>query len=223
VNLLVAGSIALDSLEGPFGSVTGELGGSALYFALAASLIRPVQVVAPVGRETLEAVKRSIGDRPIDIARVSVLDVPTYRWTARQESGGNLDLGSLDGIYDLWEPDLAEGLEGWAFVGSMRPDRQLQAAQALRDSAELLAGDSMRSYVGSHRSEAERVLGACGWFCANREELVALGATRMNRSGSAGPGAWMGWSRRPAPTAARCGPTPARPTCAHCRATRWWT
>jgi sugar/nucleoside kinase (ribokinase family) len=175
VNLLVAGSIALDSLEGPFGSVTGELGGSALYFALAASLIRPVQVVAPVGRETLEAVKRSIGDRPIDIARVSVLDVPTYRWTARQESGGNLDLGSLDGIYDLWEPDLAEGLEGWAFVGSMRPDRQLQAAQALRDSAELLAGDSMRSYVGSHRSEAERVLGACGWFCANREELVALG------------------------------------------------
>jgi len=33
VRLLVAGSIALDTLEGPFGRVTGELGGSALYFA----------------------------------------------------------------------------------------------------------------------------------------------------------------------------------------------
>jgi sugar/nucleoside kinase (ribokinase family) len=175
VNLLVAGSIALDSLEGPFGSVTGELGGSALYFSLAASLVRPVEVVAPVGRETLDAVKRVIGDRPIDVSRLSVLDVPTYRWTARQESGSNLDLGSVDGIYDRWEPDLPEEFEGWAFVGSMRPDRQLQAAQWLRDSADLLAGDSMRSYVGSHLSEAERVLGACGWFSANLEELRALG------------------------------------------------
>lgn len=175
MSLLVAGSIALDSLEGPFGSVTGELGGSALYFSLAASLIRPVEVVAPVGRETLEAVKRAIGDRPIDISRVSVLDVPTYRWTARQEAGSNVDLGNADGIYDRWEPDLPQGFEGWAFVGSMRPDRQLQAARWLRDSAELLAGDSMRSYVGSHLSEAQRLLGACGWFCANREELEALG------------------------------------------------
>jgi len=175
VNLLAAGSIALDSLEGPFGAISGELGGSALYFALAASLIRPVEVVAPVGRETMDAVRRVIGERPIDITRLSVLDLPTYRWTARQEAGSNLDLGSDDGIYDLWEPDLPERFDGWAFVGSMRPDRQLQAAQWLRDSAGLLAGDSMRSYVGSHRSEAERVLGACGWFCANREELVALG------------------------------------------------
>ena len=116
MSLLVAGSIALDSLEGPFGTVTGELGGSALYFALAASLIRPVEVVAPVGRETLDAVKRVIGDRPIDISRVSTLDVPTYRWTARQEAGSNLDLGSVDGIYDLWELDLPAEFEGWAYV-----------------------------------------------------------------------------------------------------------
>jgi sugar/nucleoside kinase (ribokinase family) len=175
VRLLAAGSIALDSLEGPFGSVSGELGGSALYFALAASLIRPVEVVAPVGRETLDALLRVLGDRPVDISRVAVLDLPTYRWSARQQSGSNLDLGSVDGIYDRWDPEVPEEFPGWAFVGSMRPDRQLQAARALRDSAEMLAGDSMRSYVGSHHDEAEQVLGACGWFFANREELAALG------------------------------------------------
>jgi sugar/nucleoside kinase (ribokinase family) len=175
LRLLAAGSIALDTLEGPFGRVTAELGGSALYFALAASLVRPVEIVAPVGRESLDQVLRVIGDREVDLDGMSVLDLPTYRWSARQEAGSNLDLGSLDSIYDRWEPKLPEDFAGWAFVGSMRPDRQLQAARVLRDAAELLAGDSMRSYVGSHHREAEQVLGACGWFFANREELLALG------------------------------------------------
>src|SRR5258708_7049151 len=48
--LLVVGSIALDTRDGPFGKVREELGGSAGYFALAASLVRPVQVAGPDGR-----------------------------------------------------------------------------------------------------------------------------------------------------------------------------
>jgi len=61
--LLVAGSIALDSLDGEFGSVREEMGGSALYFALAASLIMPVRMVAPVGQESLATVKEILGSR----------------------------------------------------------------------------------------------------------------------------------------------------------------
>ena len=175
MRLLAAGSIALDTLEGPFGKVSGELGGSALYFALAASLIRPVEIVAPAGSDAIEAVRAALGDRPIDLSRISVLDRPTYRWSARQESGTNVDLGSRESIYDSWEPDLPAGFEGWAFVGSMRPDRQLTAARLLGTSSALLAGDSMRSYLSSHQPEAEGVLEACDWFFANREELVALG------------------------------------------------
>ena len=175
MRLLAAGSIALDTLEGPFGTVTGELGGSALYFALAASLVRPVEIVAPVGADAWVAVQAVLAGRPVDLSRVSLLDLPTYRWSALQQAGTNLDRGSVDGIYDRWEPDLPPGYDGWAFVGSMRPDRQLLAALSLRDSARLLAADSMRSYLTAHRERAEQVLGAAGWFFANREELLALG------------------------------------------------
>jgi len=175
VRLLAAGSIALDTLEGPFGTVTGELGGSALYFALAASLIRPVELVAPVGHDASDAVQALLRGRNVDVTRVSLLDVPTYRWSAIQQAGSNLDRGSIDGIYDRWQPDLPPAYDGWAFVGSMRPDRQVVAAEALRDSAGLLAADSMRSYLSSQRERAEQVLGAVGWFFANREELIALG------------------------------------------------
>jgi cytidine kinase len=170
----VAGSIALDTLEGPFGIVTDELGGSALYFALAAALIRPVEIVAPVGDDALAAVRAVLAGRPVDISRLTLVDLPTYRWSARQSGGTNLDRGSVDGIYDRWQPEIPPGYDGWAFVGSMRPDRQIAVAEALRVSARLLAADSMRSYLTSHRERAEKVLRASGWFFANREELAAL-------------------------------------------------
>lgn len=175
MRLLVTGSVALDTLEGPFGRVSGELGGSALYFALAASLIRPVEIVAPVGRDAEEPVRRLLAERPVGIDGLSVLDLPTYRWSARQHLGSNLDRGGSDSIYDGWDPEPPAGYDGWAFIGSMRPDKQARAANALRDGARLLAGDSMRSYVSSRPREAEQFLGACGWFFANEEELLALG------------------------------------------------
>lgn len=206
MRLLAAGSIALDTLEGPFGTVTGELGGSALYFALAASLIRPVEIVAPMGPDAEAAVRAVLGERAVDLSGLAVVDAPTYRWSARQESGSNVDLGGADGIYDRWEPKLPTGYDGWAFVGSMRPDRQLAATRALSGSARLLAADSMRSYLTSHREQAEAVLGASGWFFANREELLALGGdpdaaqafrTRWNLAGmvvKAGPAGCTVWS-----------------------------
>ncbi len=173
-SLFAAGSVALDTLEGPFGRVTGELGGSALYFALAASLITPVAICAPVGRHELDLVRRTIGEREIDLSRLTVLDHATYRWAARQEGGTNRDLGSRDTIYDFWEPALPADYRGWAFVGSMRPDKQAASARQLSTSA-LLAGDSMRSYVTERPAEAAEVLSACNWFFANEEEVRALG------------------------------------------------
>jgi sugar/nucleoside kinase (ribokinase family) len=172
--LLVAGSIALDTLEGPFGQVTDELGGSALYFALAASLIVPVVLVAPVGMDEAERVKAVIGSRPIDTSYLQVLDSPTFRWRARQEDGRNVDLGSRDSIYDVWDPAVPDGFEGWAFVGSVRPDRQAQLMDRLH-RASLLAADSMLSYVHARSDDAQEVLRRAGWYFCNHEEFAALG------------------------------------------------
>ena len=172
--LLVAGSIALDTLEGPFGTVRDELGGSALYFALAASLIMPVRMVAPIGAETAERLKEVIHGRPIDASLVQVLDAPTYRWRALHDPGRNIDLGSQDSIYDRWEPNLPPGFDGWAFVGSVRPDRQAQLVKGL-EGAEMLAADAMLSYVRSQPPDAREVLRRSRWYFCNLEEFQALG------------------------------------------------
>ena len=173
--LLVVGSIALDKREGPFGKVEEELGGSAVYFALAASLLVPVKVSAPVGNDAVDQVWKAFEGRPIDTAQVEVLDVPTYRWTARQEHGRNVDLGSTDGIYDHWKPDIPDGYAGWAFVGSMRPDRQALAVKALHHSTRLLASDAMFSYITHDATHAKDVLRRSTWFFCNQEEFDAFG------------------------------------------------
>jgi sugar/nucleoside kinase (ribokinase family) len=63
---------------------------------------------------------------------------------------------------------------GWAFVGSMRPDRQAQFMSML-GGARLLAADAMLSYVRERPPEARDVLRRAGWFLCNEEEFAALG------------------------------------------------
>jgi sugar/nucleoside kinase (ribokinase family) len=172
--LLVAGSVALDTRDGPFGKVVETLGGSAVYFALAASLIAPVRVVAPVGVDGAKRVAQAFSGRAIDIDMLQILDAPTYRWRAHQEHGRNVDLGSSDDIYNSWTPALPADFAGWAFVGSMRPDRQAEL-MALLGGAQLLAADAMLSYVHARPPEVRDVLRRAGWFFCNQEEFAALG------------------------------------------------
>lgn len=174
IGLLVAGSVALDTRDGPFGSVKEELGGSAVYFALAASLIMPVRVVAPVGHDGEALVTRALASPNIDTSFMQVLDAPTYRWRAHQHRGHTVDLGSVDSIYDHWEPVVPSEFQGWAFVGSMRPDRQAQLMRLL-GGARLLSADAMLSYVHSRSPEAKDVLKRAAWFFCNQEEFEALG------------------------------------------------
>ena len=172
--LLVVGSIALDTRDGPFGKVEEELGGSAVYFALAASLILPVRLAGPVGTDAAEQVARAFKGRPVDTTLMQVLDAPTYRWRAHQEHGYNVELGSEDNIYDAWEPAVPPDFGGWAFVGSMRPDRQAQVMKMLH-GAQVLAADAMLSYLEKRPTEAKDVLGRSSWYFCNHDEFAALG------------------------------------------------
>lgn len=51
MSLIVTGSIGIDSIEAPTGTAENVLGGSAIYFAAAASFFGPVRLVAAVGED----------------------------------------------------------------------------------------------------------------------------------------------------------------------------
>ena len=83
MSLLVVGSVALDSVETPFGLKEEVLGGSASYFSTAASFFTPVQMVAVVGEDFPPAHLEFLDKRGVDISGVSHEKGRTFRWKGR--------------------------------------------------------------------------------------------------------------------------------------------
>jgi sugar/nucleoside kinase (ribokinase family) len=79
---LIVGSVALDSVESPFGKVDDSLGGAATYISIAASYFtKPIQMVAIVGgdfpKEHIELLK----SHSIDLEGLQIIeDGKTFRW-----------------------------------------------------------------------------------------------------------------------------------------------
>jgi len=74
VSILVVGSVAFDSVETPFGKVSNILGGSATYFAAAASLYTKVNLVAVVGTDFPKEQIQFLIDRGVDTRGLQVVD-----------------------------------------------------------------------------------------------------------------------------------------------------
>ena len=80
MGLVVVGSIALDSVETPFGKTEEALGGSAVFFACAGSILHPVQVVGVVGRDYPVGELQRLSQRGMDLRGVTVADGESFRW-----------------------------------------------------------------------------------------------------------------------------------------------
>ena len=80
MSLLVVGSVALDSVYTPFGQTADALGGSAVHFAVAASLLHPVQVVGVIGDDFPVAELERLAPRGIDWSGVEHATGESFRW-----------------------------------------------------------------------------------------------------------------------------------------------
>src|SRR5438093_6357732 len=79
-NLLVLGSVALDSVKTPFGEVGDVLGGSAAFFATAASYFTAVSMIAVVGEDFPERHLNFLRQRNIDLTGLERRPGKTFRW-----------------------------------------------------------------------------------------------------------------------------------------------
>src|SRR5262245_40189253 len=68
MSLLVTGSIGIDTVETPHGRVENVLGGSAIYFSLAAALFCDVKLVGVVGEDFDRKMLEPLKAKRIDIS-----------------------------------------------------------------------------------------------------------------------------------------------------------
>jgi sugar/nucleoside kinase (ribokinase family) len=162
-DLLVVGSVALDSVATPFGKVDEALGGSATYFSYAASFFTQVRLVATVGGDFPE--------RHVDLLRGRGVDVGglerraggrTFRWVG--EYGYDLnEARTLDtqlNVLATFRPTLPEHLRRtpYLFLANIDPELQLQVLRQMAERPRLVALDTMNFWIQGKREALLRVL-----------------------------------------------------------------
>ncbi len=161
-DLVVVGSVALDSVTTPFGKVTEALGGSATYFAYAASFFAPVHVVAAVGDDFPREHLDLLSHRGVDIDALRVLPgKKTFRWTG--EYGFDLnEARTLDtqlNAFAEFKPALEarQRAAPFLFLANIDPDLQLDVRRQMTDPL-FTALDTMNFWIEGKRDALLRVL-----------------------------------------------------------------
>src|SRR2546427_6023757 len=80
LKLLVVGSVALDTVKTPFGEQHDVLGGSAAFFATAASYFTPVSLIAAVGKDFPDVHLKFLQMRGIDLTGLERRPGKTFPW-----------------------------------------------------------------------------------------------------------------------------------------------
>ena len=162
LGLLAVGSVALDSVKTPFGEVSEVLGGSATYFATAASYFTKVGVVAVVGEDFPKEHMAFLKGHPIDLEGLMITKGRTFRW--RGEYGYQLNeartLETQLNVFQQFNPQLPSNYKTAqvVFLANIDPELQLEVLLQTR-SPELVALDTMNFWIGGKRAALLKVLG----------------------------------------------------------------
>ena len=167
MSLLVVGTIAYDSIETPHGRVEEELGGSATYFALAASRFSQVRLVGAVGADFQRERFRVFEGRDVDQAGVqTIANGKTFRWSGRYQGDMNSaeTLETQLNVLATFDPKLPPGFETtpFGFLAHAEPRVQLsvleQTKAAHATGKRFVMADTMNLWIEHDRKALLEVL-----------------------------------------------------------------
>ena len=175
-DIAVAGTVHLDEITTPAGHRTEQLGGSAVYFALAASRFATAHLNGIVGSDSAALITGLLDSAGVRREGLVVSDHPTFRWHARHdfEHWVAVDTSSEEGCDPLWRPELpvAAAAAPVLFLASMRPS--LQSEVLAQSGARLVGADSMTEYTGAQRDAVRELAHRCDVLFLNESELASL-------------------------------------------------
>ncbi len=177
MSLLVVGSVALDSLETPFGRRDEILGGSACYFSTCASYFGPVRVVAVVGEDFPQEHVDFLASRGVDTAGLVRKPGRTFRWKGRYEFDLNTahTLDTQLNVFADFQPDLPAAWRDteYVFLGNIDPDLQRAVLDQVR-GPRFVACDTMNFWITSKRDSLLQTLKRVDLLFVNDAEARQL-------------------------------------------------
>ncbi|HEY4612064.1 MAG TPA: PfkB family carbohydrate kinase, partial [Bacteroidota bacterium] len=179
VSVLVVGSVALDTVETPFGNVQEALGGSATYIALAASyFVAPIRMVAVVGGDFPKHEMDFLEERNVDLDGLQVVEGgKTFRWSGKY----HYDLNARDTLYthlnvfEKFDPVIPANFKKSAYIclGNIDPVLQRKVVERV-EKPRLVVGDTMNYWIEHAPDELRQTLKVMDVIVLNDSEIRLL-------------------------------------------------
>ena len=178
-DILVVGSIALDSVKTPLGKVEDALGGSAIYFPASAGFFAPVRVVGVVGTDFDMKTLDFLSDRNVDLSGIAVQQGKTLRWSAvyAQDMNTRETLDTQLNVFADFRPSIPQHYRDsrFVFLGCIQPELQLDVLRQVRDPA-LTVCDTIQLWIDTRKDALLEVLAKVDVVVLNDSEALQLTA-----------------------------------------------
>lgn len=179
MSLLVVGSLALDTIETPFGKAEDVLGGSAVYISVSASyFVEPVRLVGVVGSDFPKSAIEFLENKNIDLAGLQIIDTgKTFRWGGKY----HYDLNVRDTLYthlnvfEHFKPVIPESYKKSSYVclGNIDPVLQQCVIEQIQNPR-LVIGDTMNFWINGKRPELLKAIEMMDVLVLNDSEARLL-------------------------------------------------
>lgn len=177
MSILVVGSVAFDSVETPFGQVENVLGGSATYFATAASFFTDVNLVAVVGDDFPEEHMEFLKSRQIDLRGLTRSSGKTFHWKGKYGYDLN-EAQTLEthlNVFESFRPRIpAEYADAdYLILANIDPDLQLEVLSQVKNP-KVVACDTMNFWISSKPESLKKVIQKADFLIINEGEVRQL-------------------------------------------------
>jgi cytidine kinase len=178
MSLLVTGSIGIDTVKTPHGISEDCLGGSSVYFSMAASFFSPVRFVGVVGDDCPFDLAEVFAERPVDLAGLEVRPgSKTFRWSGTYME--NMDDRTTDAVElnVLAEappvvPEVFKDSQ-YVFLANSHPALQMELLNQVA-SPLFVAADTMDLWINNNLDDLKALLKRVDCLVINEDEVRDL-------------------------------------------------
>jgi len=177
MSLLVVGSMAYDDVITPATEVHDALGGSATFFAAAASFFTPVNLVAAVGEDFNPNEIDFLRDRGVDLDGLQIETGKTFRWKGRYLANMN-DRETLFthlNVFENFNPRIPAKYRrsDYVFLANISPELQLNVVAQV-DKPRFIAMDTMNFWISGTPGPLREILKRVDALVVNDSEIREL-------------------------------------------------
>tara|TARA_Y100001970_G_scaffold285838_1_gene406596 strand:- start:969 stop:1847 length:879 start_codon:yes stop_codon:yes gene_type:complete len=176
-DILIVGSIGLDTIETFYGKRDDLLGGSATYASISAGRFCPVNLVGVIGDDFPSQGKLIFKNYCNNIDDLKVKKGRTFRWGGRYHKN-NDDRDTLFtelGVFENFKPQLSSVNKNikWVFLANIHPMLQLDVLRQCSSKPKIIM-DTMNLWINTTYDELISVINCADILLINESELIEL-------------------------------------------------